>query len=183
MLQMHYTPNGRAARDQTSIGITFAKRTPERRVITLQINAIDFHIPPGDRDYRVTASGTLPGDALLLSLFPHMHLRGKAFEYSIVRPGGAYEVLLRVEPYRFDWQLSYVLEKPLPLPAGTRLRCTAWYDNSAGNPRNPDPSREVGYGEQSRDEMMVGFFDVAVPASIGKQQFFDLRQPGVTPSR
>jgi hypothetical protein len=181
VLQMHYTPNGRAEEDRTSIGLIWAKRPPEHRVLTLQINDTGFHIPPGDPDYRVSASGTLPNDALLLSLFPHMHLRGKAFEYSLIEPDGHYELLLRVAPYRFEWQLSYRLAEPKLLFKGTRLRCTAWYDNSVNNPRNPDPAAEVGYGEQSRDEMMVGFFDVAVPADWDKKRFFQ-RDSRTTPS-
>jgi hypothetical protein len=173
VLQMHYTPNGTAAEDQTEIGLVWAEHEPEKRVLTLQVATADLHIPPGDADYKISASGTLPNDALLLSLFPHMHLRGKAFEYSLIEPGGEYRLLLRVEPYRFEWQLNYRLSEPLPLRRGTRLRCTAWYDNSANNPRNPDPTAEIGYGEQSRDEMMVGFFDVAVPAWMDKKQYFD----------
>ena len=101
-----------------------------------------------------------------------MHLRGKAFEYALVGSGGQVETLLRVSPYRFGWQVSYQLATPRLLKKGTRLRCTAWYDNSANNPANPDPSAEVGYGEQSWEEMMVGFFDVAVPAGVDKREFF-----------
>ncbi|MDX1980790.1 MAG: thiol-disulfide isomerase [Bryobacteraceae bacterium] len=172
VLQIHYTPDGKEARDRTSIGIVWAREAPEKRVLTLQIATTDFLIPPGEKNHRVTASGTLPNDALLLSMFPHMHLRGKAFEYAIVEPGGRMETLLRVAPYNFNWQLDYRLERPRLLPKGTRLRCTAWYDNSANNPRNPDPAVEVTYGEQSREEMMVGFFDVAVPAQLDKESFF-----------
>jgi len=173
VLQMHYTPNGSAADDRTEIGLVWAEHEPEKRVITLQVGTTDLHIPPGDPDYKISASGTLPNDTLLLSMFPHMHLRGKAFEYSTIDASGAYRLLLRVEPYKFEWQLNYVLSQPLPLNKGARLRCTAWYDNSVNNPRNPDPAAEIGYGEQSRDEMMVGFFDIAVPARIDKKQFFN----------
>jgi hypothetical protein len=173
VLQMHYTPNGSAAEDRTEIGLVWADHEPEKRVITLQLATADLHIPPGDPGYKISVSGTLPHDALLLSMFPHMHLRGKAFEYSMIEPGGEYRLLLRVEPYEFEWQLNYVLSRPLPLRKGTRLRCIAWYDNSVNNPRNPDPAAEIGYGEQSRDEMMVGFFDIAVPPSVDKKQFFN----------
>lgn len=171
VLQLHYTPDGKAAEDRTSIALEFAP-PPERRVLTLQIATADFRIPAGEPNHRVTAFGTMPGDALLLSLFPHMHLRGKAFEYTLEEPGGRVETLLRVAPYDFNWQLSYVLAAPRLLPKGSRLRATGWYDNSANNPRNPDPAAEIGYGEQSRDEMMVGFFDVAVPATMSKEDFF-----------
>jgi hypothetical protein len=177
VLQMHYTPSGRAVDDRTSIGLVWSKQEPSQRVLTLQIGTTDLHIPAGDPDYKVSASGTLPHDALLLSMFPHLHLRGKAFEYSVIEPDGRYTPLLRVAPYRFEWQLNYRLAAPLMLRKGTRLRCTAWYDNSVNNPRNPDASIEVGYGEQSRDEMMVGFFDVAVPASMDKQRFFEPSPP------
>ncbi len=172
VLQMHYTPNGTAAEDRTSIGLVWAKEEPAKRVLTLQLATTDFHIPPGDRNYAVSVAGTLPNDALLLSMFPHMHLRGKTFEYAIAGESGRIETLLRVAPYDFSWQLNYRLAEPRLLRKGTRLRCTAWYDNSLNNPRNPDPSEEVTYGEQSRAEMMVGFFDVAVPASVDKKTFF-----------
>jgi hypothetical protein len=172
VLQIHYTPNGHAVDDRTSIGIRFAQSPPEKRVLTLQLNAVDFEIPVGEANHRVTVSGTLPNDCLLLSLFPHMHLRGKAFEYAIIEAGGRVETLLRVAPYDFAWQLNYRLAGPRLLKKGTRLRATAWYDNSPNNPRNPDPTVDVSYGEQSTQEMMVGFFDVAVPAGMDKAGFF-----------
>lgn len=172
VLQMHYTTTGKPEDDRTRIGLVFAQSPPEKAVITLQLNNDRFVIPPGDANYRVQASGTLPNDALLLSLFPHMHLRGKAFEYEIDRLHGAVDTLLRVDHYDFEWQLNYKLAHPLPLHAGTRLVCAGYFDNSANNPRNPDPTAEVRYGEQSWQEMMIGFFDVAVPAAIDKQTFF-----------
>jgi hypothetical protein len=176
VLQLHYTPNGTAVEDRTSIGIVLAKTKPAKRVLTLQLHTTDFLIPAGQRNHRVTVSGTLPSECELLGFFPHLHLRGTAFEYEAVAPGGRVSTLLRVAPYRFNWQLSYSLDQPMPLRAGTRLRATAWYDNSANNPWNPDSSQDVTYGEQSRDEMMVGFFDMAVSADTDKRQFFDLRQ-------
>src|SRR5574341_348398 len=115
VLQIHYTPIGQAVDDRTSVGLAWAKQAPDQRVLTLQIHTTDFRIPPGERNYRVTASGTLPNDALLLGLFPHMHLRGKAFEYAIVGEGGRMETLLRVAPYDFYWQLPYRLAQPRPL--------------------------------------------------------------------
>ena len=134
-----------------------------------------FVIPPGDPSYRVSVSGTLPNDALLLGLFPHMHLRGRSFEYAIVRPNGNVETLLKIDHYDFNWQLDYRLSEPRLIPAGTRLRWTAYFDNSPNNPRNPDPQAEVRFGEQSREEMMIGFFDVAVDAAIDKAAFFERR--------
>ena len=147
------------------------RRRRSSACITLQLNDHAFIIPPGADDFRVEAQGTLPHDATLLSLFPHMHLRGKRFEYDIVQPDGSIEPLLRVN-YHFHWQLSYRLAEPRLLKAGTRLRAVAWYDNSRNNPHNPDPDATVTWGDQTYQEMMVGFFDVAVPAKMDKEQFF-----------
>ena len=175
VFQMHYTTHGRAAKDQTAIGMVFAKQPPAQRVLTLQLTNSSFVIPPGVDDYRVEVHGSLPNDALLLSFFPHMHLRGKAFEYNILRSDGSIQQLLRVH-YDFYWQLSYRLAQPMPLKAGTILQAVAWYDNSKKNPHNPDPVAAVFWGDQTYDEMMVGFFDVAVRADIDKIQFF-IREP------
>jgi hypothetical protein len=171
VFQMHYTTHGRAATDQTKIGLVFATQAPAQRVLTLQLTNSDFVIPPGVDNYRVEVHGSLPNDAVLLSFFPHMHLRGKRFEYNILRPDGTAAPLLRVN-YDFYWQLSYRLAEPQPLAAGTTLQAIAWFDNSKNNPHNPDPTAAVYWGDQTYDEMMVGFFDVAVPANIDKTQFF-----------
>lgn len=172
VFQMHYTPNGHALNDQTRVGLVFARTVPDRRVITLQLGNDRFVIPPGHPDYRVAAWGTLPNNAMLLSLFPHMHLRGKSFEYNLVEPGGRRHALLRVNPYNFYWQLSYRLAQPLALQAGTKLECVASFDNSRNNPNNPDPDDAVRFGPQSWEEMMIGFFDVAVDAQTDKSAFF-----------
>jgi Copper type II ascorbate-dependent monooxygenase, C-terminal domain len=171
VFQMHYTTNGHTASDQTSIGLVFARERPKQRVLTLQLTNHSFVIPPRTDDYRVDVSGTLPNDATLLSFFPHMHLRGKRFEYNILHPDGTVETLLRVN-YHFHWQMSYRLAQPLVLKAGTWLQAVAWYDNSDENMHNPDPNKTVTWGGQTYDEMMVGFFDVAVPANVDKEQFF-----------
>jgi hypothetical protein len=169
--QMHYVTHGHPATDQTSLGIVFAKQPPTQRVLTLQLTNDHFVIPPRAPNFRVEVHGSLPNDAVLLSFFPHMHLRGKRFEYNILHPGSAPETLLRVN-YDFYWQLSYRLLHPLPLKAGTVLQAVAWYDNSKNNPHNPDPDVAVRWGDQTYDEMMVGFFDVAVPANMDKTRFF-----------
>jgi hypothetical protein len=171
VFQMHYITTGRPATDQTSIGLVFAKSPPKQRVLTLQLTNDSFLIPPGADNYRVEARGSLPNDATLLSFFPHMHLRGKTFEYNIVHPGGSVETLLRVN-YNFYWQLSYRLAEPRLLKAGTELQAVAWFDNSRHNPHNPDPDAAVRWGDQTYDEMMVGFFDVAVPANVDKWHYF-----------
>jgi hypothetical protein len=179
VFQMHYTTNGHPASDRTSVGLIFAKHAPSQRVLTLQLTNDHFVIPPGVPDYRVEARGTLPNDATLLSLFPHMHLRGKRFEYNIIhrekgsgaRPDQEIEPLLDVH-YHFHWQMSYKLAQPRFLKAGTELQAIAWYDNSRDNPHNPDPEAAVRWGEQTYDEMMVGFFDVAVAANLDKHSYF-----------
>jgi mono/diheme cytochrome c family protein len=178
VFQMHYTANGHKVPDQSSVGLIFSKEPPQQRVLTLQLTNDHFVIPPGVSDYRVEARGSLPNDATLLSFFPHMHLRGKRFEYNIVHPSAAgapnpaeFEPLLRVN-YHFHWQMSYRLAQPRFLKAGTELQAVAWFDNSKNNPHNPDPDAAVRWGEQTYDEMMVGFFDVAVDAKLDKHSYF-----------
>jgi len=180
VLQMHYTANGTATEDRTRIGLVFAKEPPHKAVLSLQMSNDTFVIPPGDPNDRVQVSGTLPNDALLISMFPHMHLRGKAFEYLITEPGGHVETLLKVNHYDSQWQLNYKLAQPRLLKAGTHLTWVGYFDNSANNPANPDPTAEVRYGEQIWNEMMIGFFDVVVDADIDKQKFFQRKQnPGL----
>jgi hypothetical protein len=176
ILQMHYTAHGQRSADRTRVGVVFAKEPPRQAILTLQMGNDKFVIPPGEANHRVSVAGTLPNDALLIGLFPHMHLRGKAFEYQIAGPNGRGETLLKVDNYNFNWQLNYRLAEPRLLRAGTRLICAGYFDNSANNPGNPDPSAEVRFGEQSWEEMMIGFFDVAVDASMDKRRFFE-RKP------
>jgi hypothetical protein len=179
VFQMHYTTNGHNGSDQTSVGLIFEKQTPTQRVLTLQLTNDHFVIPPGAPDYRVEAHGTLPNDAMLLSFSPHMHLRGKRFEYNLIhreknsdaRQDQEVETLLDVH-YHFHWQMSYRLAEPRFLKAGTELQAVAWFDNSRNNPHNPDPEAAVRWGEQTYDEMMVGFFDVAVAANLDKRSYF-----------
>ena len=176
IFQMHYTSNGHADVDRSEIGMRFARRPPEKRVLTLQLTNSHFVIPPNVANHRVEARGTLPNDAVLLSLFPHLHLRGKEFTYNIVHPertGPArFETLLDVH-YNFYWQLSYRLAEPRELKAGTELQAVAIFDNSKKNLHNPDPDAAVTWGDQTYDEMMVGFFDVAVAPNVDRIQFFD----------
>ncbi len=176
VFQMHYTTNGKVAEDQTSIGVIYARQPPKQRVLTLQLTNHSFVIPAETDDYQVYRRGTLPNDATLLSFFPHMHLRGKRFEYDIVHPDGSIEPLLKVN-YDFHWQLSYRLAQPIPLKAGTVLLAVATYDNSENNMHNPDPKKAVRWGGQTYEEMMVGFFDVAVPATTDKEEFFEHKAP------
>jgi mono/diheme cytochrome c family protein len=175
VLQMHYTASGKATQDRTRIGVVFATEPPRQAVLSLQMSDDRFVILPGDSNYRVQVSGTLPNDALLIGMFPHMHLRGKAFEYLITGPNGHVETLLKVSHYDFQWQLNYRLAQPRLIKAGTHLTWVGYFDNSPNNPGNPDPTAEVRFGEQSWQEMMIGFFDVVVDASMDKTKFFERR--------
>jgi peroxiredoxin/mono/diheme cytochrome c family protein len=163
IFQMHYTPTTTEEKDRSSVGLIFAKKPPQYEARTRSIAARGLSIPAGAANHKVTSTTTFRRDAELVSLLPHMHLRGKTFEYRAVFPDGKEEVLLRVPRYDFNWQTIYRLEKPLPLPAGTRIDCTAWFDNSPANKNNPDPKKNVRWGEQTWDEMMIGFVDYVYP--------------------
>jgi hypothetical protein len=151
-----------------------ASDAPKKRIITLQMGRDDLQIPPNAADYRASVSGVLPRDATLISLTPHMHLRGASFDFEAFPESGkgAADLLLRVKPYDFFWQYTYTLATPKVLPKGTVLKWTGFFDNSKNNPRNPDPTAEVTWGEQSWQEMMIGFFDVAVDPNMDKHSFF-----------
>jgi hypothetical protein len=174
VFQLHYTPNGTATTDKTKIGIIFAKNPPERRLVGGNSASMRFAIPPGDPNYEITGSSTLQYDCDLVSMMPHGHLRGKSYEYRIVRPDGTSETVLSVPKYDFNWQLTYYLENPIHLTKGTKIEVVAHYDNSANNPYNPDPTKEVHWGEQTWEEMMMGYFNVAVDGSV---QIPDGRRP------
>ena len=157
--QMHYTPNGVETPDLSSVGLVFAKEKPKHEVRTRSIANPRFEIPPGAAAHRVDSSTVFRKPAMLLSMSPHMHLRGKSFEYRVVFPDGRKETLLSVPNYDFEWQTNYMLAKPLFLPAGTRIECTAYFDNSSKNKNNPDPTKPVRWGDQTWEEMMIGFID------------------------
>lgn len=170
VFQLHYTTNGQPGCDKSRIGLILSHDPPRQRVLMLAAANIRFAIPPGDPDYAVEARITLHADATLVSLLPHMHLRGKSFEFRVVYPDGRSETLLRVPHYSYSWQLSYYLAKPLKMPAGTTIECTAHFDNSAANPLNPDPAKLVRFGPQSWDEMMIGYFEVATDLKNGMRE-------------
>jgi hypothetical protein len=159
LFQMHYTPNGIEQKDRSSVGLIFAKQTPKYEVFTRAVAQQRFAIPPGDDNHEVKSATVFSDDVRLMSLMPHMHLRGKDFEYRVTYPDGKSDILLRVPRYDFNWQSHYRLTKSLDLPAGTRLECTAHFDNSADNFNNPDARQRVFWGEQTWEEMMIGFVD------------------------
>ena len=157
--QLHYTPNGREAVDRTEVGFVFADGPMDTELRTNSAFNTEFLIPAGAKDYAISGEYAFDEPAALLSFMPHTHLRGTRFLYALVYPDGRVETLLPVIRYDFNWQLNYFLETPIEVPAGSRLRATGWFDNSADNPSNPDPTREVPFGEQTSDEMMIGWFN------------------------
>jgi hypothetical protein len=157
--QLHYTPNGEATTDRSYVGLIFAK-TPVRKVaLTGTATNASFVIPPGDGNFEVRSSWTAKEDVRIIDLMPHMHVRGKDFTYTAVYPDGRSEVVLQVSKYDFNWQLLYQFKEPLLLPKGSKLDCVAHFDNSTKNKYNPDPTKEVRWGDQTWEEMMIGWFD------------------------
>jgi hypothetical protein len=167
LFQMHYTPNGKAQSDRSSVGLVFARKPPEHRILTKPIHNRWFFnklisIPPGADGFEVTAGHTFREDVHVVGFMPHMHLRGKDFRYEAHYADGGKETLLSVPRWNFNWQSVYRAQKPVALPKGTRLHCVAHYDNSARNPHNPDPEKRVTWGDQTWEEMMVGWIDYYV---------------------
>jgi len=176
IFQMHYTTNGEAAKDRTSVGLVFAKSPVEKRFITAGASARNLIIPPGAPNYESRSSFTFREDSHIWGFMPHMHLRGKDFEYRLVYPDGTSKILLRVPRYDFNWQLNYWLKEPVAAPKGSRLECVAHHDNSVNNKFNPDPTKEVRWGPQTWEEMMIGWFDYTLDSQ-------DLRKETVAASR
>ena len=169
VFELHYVPNGKAVTDRSVIGLKYLKEPPKHEVFQgLALNWA-FLIPPNSANYRVKATFKFDRDSVMISLTPHMHLRGKSFEFRLITPDGKEEVLLNVPKYDFGWQENYVLAEPRKVPKGSKLECTAHYDNSAANPTNPDPKAYVLWGDQSWDEMMMGYFDYYLDDGSGKE--------------
>jgi hypothetical protein len=162
IFQMHYTANGKPTRDRTRIGLIFAKQPATQQIVGLQAAAHALAIPPGEANYQAESSATLRQEAYLVGMRAHLHLRGKSFVFRAVYPSGETETLLNLPRYDFEWQPYYYLATPKLLPRGTRIECTAVFDNSRNNPHNPNPAATVFWGPQTWDEMMIGWLDVAV---------------------
>jgi peroxiredoxin len=163
VFEIHYVTIGSEQTDQTAIALKFADaRTVHKEVATRLMFSLDMRIPPHEPNFEIGHTWQMNADVLLLAMFPHMHLRGKAFRYEVRYPNGETEILLDVPRYDFNWQHRYVLAEPLRLPAGSRLTCTAHYDNSSANAANPDPSVWVDVGPQSQDEMFNGYYEVVL---------------------
>ncbi len=169
ILQMHYTTIGQPTTDRTSIAVIYAKEPPKQMLGGGTILNLAFSIPPGADNHEVKATQVLQRDTVLTAMMPHMHMRGKSMKYTATYPDGRSEVLLNVPKYLFDWQINYELAEPKLLPKGTRIDVVATFDNSPKNAYNPDPTALVRWGDQTWEEMMIGFFttlvDVAAPGA------------------
>ncbi|HKV04339.1 MAG TPA: cytochrome c [Candidatus Acidoferrales bacterium] len=151
--QMHYMAMGTATKDRSSIGIVFAKHPPTQEVRTGAFFNPVFTIPAGDDNAEVDCVMEFKQDSHLWAIFPHTHLRGKSWAYRVIYPDGTSKKLLTVPKYDFNWQTYYILAKPLALPKGTRIEGVAHYDNSTNNRSNPDPTKDVHWGDQTWEEM------------------------------
>ena len=162
IFQVHYTTNGTPGRDRSRIGLIFSKQPPQREVRTAAIANATFAIPPGEANHTVEAEATFSEDVKVWSMHPHMHLRGKDMTYTATYPDGRSEIVLKVPQYNFGWQTDYWLAEPLVLPKGSKLHVNAHFDNSPANRANPDPKATVRWGDQTWEEMMIGFFTYTV---------------------
>ena len=163
IFQMHYTPNGIATTDQTRVGVIYADAPPEHEVRIKGLSNHHIRIPPGAKHHREEASLKLPVDATVLGFLPHMHLRGSACRYEVIDTTGRQEVLLDIPQYDFNWQLLYRYTKPRTFHEGDTITFTAWFDNSAENPANPDPTETVYWGQQTFEEMLLGYVEYFLP--------------------
>jgi hypothetical protein len=170
VLEMHFNPNGKEAVDHSEFGLYFAKEAPRQRVLAIDtLRDLDFAIPARDRNYLSTASMTLASPARLLSIQPHMHVRGKSMEVRAVYADGRTQTLLSVPKYDFNWQTTYVFKQPLDLPVGTRLESVAGFDNSVNNAYNPNPDATVRWGDQTTEEMHIAFLELAIDAGANAE--------------
>ena len=158
IFQMHYTSNGEAATDRSMVGMIFRDTPPKFKAQIDAIPQVTFRIPPNEPNHHVISSRKFFKDTQLIALMPHMHLRGKSFKYTWEKQDGTKQILLYVPRYDFNWQLHYDFENPILIKRGDKIICEAVFDNSSNNPYNPDPTVEVRWGDQSWEEMMIGWF-------------------------
>lgn len=163
IFQLHYTPNGVATTDQTQLGLAFADGPPQHELMVRGIVDRRLNIPPGASDHEEGAEIPVSRDAILVGLMPHMHVRGRSMRYDLTLPDGTVKTLLNVPRYDFNWQTAYRFAEPLPIPAGSRIKVTAIYDNSESNPANPDPAATVNWGPMTTDEMCIGYVEFYYP--------------------
>ena len=166
--QIHYTPAGTATQDQLKMGLVFAKSEPQYAITTLSLADTDLNIPPHTADHVETITRPVPNDVNVMAYMAHMHVRGRSFNFELIKPDGQTETLLDIPQYDFNWQLRYDYREPRVVPAGSRVKVTAVFDNSENNPANPDPAKTVHWGEQTFDEMMIGYVETFAP--VGEER-------------
>ena len=176
--QLHYTPTGKVEQDRSRVGLYLCKEKPQRVVKGGAATNYWFKIPAGAEHHKVVSESKISRDVELISLTPHMHLRGRDFKYTAHYPDGKQEVLLSVPNYDFNWQHRYRFATPKPIPAGTTIKCVAHFDNSIHNPANPDPNKEVRWGDQSWEEMMIGFFSTVDPKQTSRSDIWTAAAAG-----
>ena len=166
--QIHYTPSGEATEDQLKMGLIFAKSEPKYVVTTIPLADSDLNIPPGEANHLETITRPVPVDINVMAYMAHMHVRGKSFNFELTTPDGKTETLLDIPRYDFNWQLRYDYREPKVIPKGSRVKVTAVFDNSDGNPANPDPDKLVHWGPQTYEEMLIGY--VETYAAVGEER-------------
>ncbi len=163
VFQMHYTPNGTAMSDRSEMGVIYAKEPPQHEVKTFGLANTRIRIKAGEADHQEVKTMDLDQDMTLTALMPHMHLRGKSFKYELIHPDGREETLLHLPRWDFNWQHQYFLKDPLTLKKGSTLKITGHWDNSANNPNNVFPLVDVRWGDQTFDEMFIGYINYSIP--------------------
>lgn len=162
--QMHYTAHGHEMKDRTSVGFKFASEMPDEEILAGAFINGAFTIPAGAKDVAVPSEITPSQPVRIWGLLPHTHLRGTRWQYKLQKPDGTSEIILDVPHYDFNWQTYYLFAKPLEIPAGAKILSMAWYDNSATNKSNPDPTKDVKWGDQTWEEMQYTGFLYSVPS-------------------
>jgi hypothetical protein len=157
VLQVHYPTNGTAQKDKTSVGLIFSKKPVQKVLAGGSAMNRSFVIPAGEGNHQVVSRYTFRQDSHITDLMPHMHLRGKDFQYKLIYPDGTSKILLSVPKWDFNWQTRYELAEPIAAPKGSRVECLAHFDNSTANKWNPDATKNVRWGQQTWEEMMIGF--------------------------
>ena len=183
VFNIHYTSVGTPQTDRSKVGLVFAKTPPKKRFWMSPGNPAAFNmvIPAGDSNAEVVSEVTVGvDDAKLVYIQPHMHLRGKDYEVRVTYPSGEKETVFRGK-WNFDWQVGYQLAKPMLLPKGTRILTIAHYDNSANNKYNPDPTKDILWGDQNWDEMQSGFFGLVIDVKTDPAKVFAASGPSLLP--
>lgn len=166
---MHYHPNGTATTDTTRIGLYYGEGELKHEVHAALAGSFSLHIPAGAENHKESDAWYVDDDIKIVSMFPHMHLRGKDMSFTAYDEKGKQgKTLLSVPNYDFNWQLFYYPTEPIPVKAGGEIEIMAHYDNSENNPHNPDPTRSVGFGQASTDEMMFGIFEYIYDSADGE---------------